>query len=182
MAKIVRLTRLVLASQIRLPMLRLAVPSTNFHTSIWGRPGVKDRVREKEENQKALEIKQGGFFDGETWSKKTEVESKRDKKMFEQAIAVYLKRERARRRGHVEFIYAAMKRMKEFGVEKDITTYKKLMDVFPKAIMAVKNAIQVEFMHFPRQQQCCIDMLQQMEDHGKFCLLYLETSSSVCIN
>jgi len=70
------------------------------------------------------------------------------------------------RRGHVEFIYACLRNMEDFGVEKDLNVYKKLLNVFPKEKMVPKNELQTEFMHFPWHQQCAIDVLCQMEDNG----------------
>lgn len=32
--------------------------------------------------------------------------------------------------------------------------------------MVATNMFQVEFMHYPKQQQCAIDVLEQMEDNG----------------
>lgn len=70
------------------------------------------------------------------------------------------------RRGHVEFIYAALSRMKDFETNRDLDTYKKLLEVFPKGKMIPTNVWQVEMMHYPKQQQCCIDVLDQMEANG----------------
>lgn len=70
------------------------------------------------------------------------------------------------RRGHVEFIYAAMRNMEEFGVNKDLEVYKALIDVLPKGKFIPTNIFQAEFMHYPKQQQCAIDLLEQMEDNG----------------
>lgn len=70
-----------------------------------------------------------------------------------------------RRRGHVEFIYAALARMKEFGVQKDLEVYKALVEVLPKGKFIPKNIFQAEFMHYPKQQQCAVDLLEQMEDN-----------------
>ncbi|XP_068631684.1 evolutionarily conserved signaling intermediate in Toll pathway, mitochondrial [Battus philenor] len=71
-----------------------------------------------------------------------------------------------RRRGHVEFIYASLARMKEFGVEKDLEVYKALVDVLPKGKFIPTNIFQAEFMHYPKQQQCAVDLLEQMEDNS----------------
>ncbi|GAB6020368.1 hypothetical protein CHUAL_003077 [Chamberlinius hualienensis] len=70
------------------------------------------------------------------------------------------------RRGHVEFIYAALKLMKEFGVEKDVESYKRLLEVFPKGKMVPKTSFQIEFIHFPLQQKCAVTVLDQMNDNG----------------
>lgn len=70
------------------------------------------------------------------------------------------------RRNHVEFIYAALKNMEEFGVHRDLDVYKALVNVMPKGKFIPTNIFQAEFMHYPKQQQCIIDLLEQMEDNG----------------
>lgn len=72
------------------------------------------------------------------------------------------------RRGHVEFIYAALRHMEEFGVHKDLEVYKSLIDVLPKGKFIPTNIFQAEFQHYPKQQQCIIDLLDQMEENGKY--------------
>lgn len=81
-------------------------------------------------------------------------------KMFEQRDV--------HRRNHVEFIYAALKHMKEFGVERDLAVYKALIDIMPKGKMIPTNMFQAEFVHYPKQQYCMIDLLEQMECNGKY--------------
>lgn len=71
------------------------------------------------------------------------------------------------RRGHVEFIYSALKNMEDFGVHKDLEVYKAIVDILPKGRFIPTNIFQAEFMHYPKQQQCIIDLLEQMEDNGK---------------
>nr|CAG4644015.1 EOG090X07J4 [Lepidurus arcticus] len=70
------------------------------------------------------------------------------------------------KRGHVEFIYSALKHMKDFGVHRDLEAYKKILDVFPKGQFIPTNMLQVEFQHYPKHQQCAVDLLEQMEDCG----------------
>lgn len=70
------------------------------------------------------------------------------------------------RRNHVEFIYSALRNMEEFGVHRDIEVYKALMNVLPKGKFIPTNIIQSEFMHYPKQQQVIIDLLEQMEDNA----------------
>ncbi|XP_001989601.2 evolutionarily conserved signaling intermediate in Toll pathway, mitochondrial [Drosophila grimshawi] len=70
------------------------------------------------------------------------------------------------RRNHVEFIYAALKHMPDFNVEHDLEVYKALINVMPKGKFIPTNLFQAEFMHYPKQQQCIIDLLEQMEDYG----------------
>lgn len=87
------------------------------------------------------------------------------KATFNKVVDVFIKRD-IRRRGHVEFIYAALKKMPEFGVERDLAVYNKLLDVFPKEVFIPRNFIQRMFNHYPRQQECGVQVLEQMENYG----------------
>ncbi|ALC46159.1 ECSIT [Drosophila busckii] len=80
-------------------------------------------------------------------------------------VEIFMERD-IHRRNHVEFIYAALKHMADFGVEHDLEVYKALINVMPKGKFIPKNIFQAEFMHYPKQQQCIIDLLEQMEDNG----------------
>lgn len=90
---------------------------------------------------------------------------KKTKETYLEVIKMFEERD-TRRRGHVEFIYAALSRMKEFGVQKDLEVYKALVDVLPKGKFIPVNIFQAEFMHYPKQQQCAVDLLEQMEDNS----------------
>ncbi|KAL1452988.1 hypothetical protein WDU94_007168 [Cyamophila willieti] len=68
--------------------------------------------------------------------------------------------------GHVEFIDSALKYMKDFGVHKDLEVYKELINVMPKGKLVPENFIQSEFMHYPKQQMCIVNLLEQMEENG----------------
>lgn len=74
-----------------------------------------------------------------------------------------------RKRGHVDFIYLALRKMPEFGVERDLSVYNLLLDVFPKEVFRPRNVIQRIFVHYPRQQECGVAVLEQMEQHGEGC-------------
>ncbi|XP_053151363.1 evolutionarily conserved signaling intermediate in Toll pathway, mitochondrial [Hemicordylus capensis] len=87
------------------------------------------------------------------------------KATFQEAVDIFCKHD-IRRRGHVEFIYAALKKMPEFGVERDISVYNKILDVFPKEVFVPRNYIQRMFNHYPKQQECGIEVLEQMENYG----------------
>ncbi|XP_034020275.1 evolutionarily conserved signaling intermediate in Toll pathway, mitochondrial [Thalassophryne amazonica] len=87
------------------------------------------------------------------------------KATFIKAVDTFTSRD-MRRRGHVEFIYAALKKMPEFGVERDLSVYNKLLDVFPKEVFVPRNFIQRMFNHYPRQQECGVQVLEQMENYG----------------
>ncbi|XP_035790516.1 evolutionarily conserved signaling intermediate in Toll pathway, mitochondrial-like [Anopheles albimanus] len=94
-----------------------------------------------------------------------ETTKNKDKHTYLEMVKIFESRS-VHRRNHVEFIYAALKHMEAFGVHKDLTVYKALIDVMPKGKFVPTNLFQAEFMHYPRQQQCIIDLLEQMEDNG----------------
>uniref|UniRef100_A0A1A8NNX7 Evolutionarily conserved signaling intermediate in Toll pathway, mitochondrial n=1 Tax=Nothobranchius rachovii TaxID=451742 RepID=A0A1A8NNX7_9TELE len=87
------------------------------------------------------------------------------KATFNKVIEVFIKQD-IRRRGHVEFIYAALRKMPEFGVERDLSVYNKLLDVFPKEVFIPRNFIQRMYNHYPKQQECGVQLLEQMETYG----------------
>ena len=87
---------------------------------------------------------------------------------FKLAVAKFISKEPKYRKGHVEFIYASMQHMKDFEVHRDLSVYKLLMDLFPKEVMKSKSMWQVEMMHYPKQQQACIDLLDFMESNGNY--------------
>lgn len=88
---------------------------------------------------------------------------KRDKDAFMAAIATFKEK---RGRTHVEFINTALKYVKEYGVHKDIDTYKGLLEVFPKGKMIPQTVFQKVFLHYPQQQNCAVKVLDEMEWHG----------------
>lgn len=71
------------------------------------------------------------------------------------------------RTGHVEFINTAIKHLDAFGVNEDLEIYKLLIQVLPAGKFVPQNYIQSEYMHYPKHQQCIVDLLQKMEDNGK---------------
>ncbi|XP_072005709.1 evolutionarily conserved signaling intermediate in Toll pathway, mitochondrial [Engystomops pustulosus] len=89
----------------------------------------------------------------------------RDKASFIQVLDLFCGRD-VRRRGHIELIEAALRWMPQFGVEKDLEVYNKLLDVFPKEVFVPRNFIQTLFLHYPRQQECAVRILDQMEFYG----------------
>lgn len=118
---------------------------------------------EKKSKQRAEEFDKA-IVKQSYWFEQTGSEEK-SKETFQRAIGLFVQRN-VHRRGHVEFIYAAMKRMKEYGVHKDLESYKKLIEIFPKGKMIGKNLWQIDFMHYPKHQQCCIDVLDELSYQG----------------
>ncbi|XP_015108443.1 evolutionarily conserved signaling intermediate in Toll pathway, mitochondrial [Diachasma alloeum] len=90
---------------------------------------------------------------------------KKEKETYLNVIYTY-KNSPPRKTGHVQFVYAAMRYMDEFGVNEDLEVYKAVADTLPKGRFISKNLLQAEFMLYPREQQCAIDLLCKMEDNG----------------
>lgn len=102
--------------------------------------------------------------------------SNKDKCTYLEMVNIFVNKDK-HRRNHVEFIYAALKNMEDFGVHKDLEVYKTLTNVMPKGKFIPQNMFQVEFMHYPKQQQCIIDLLEKMEDNGEFVKKFRRTIS-----
>ncbi|XP_063980900.1 evolutionarily conserved signaling intermediate in Toll pathway, mitochondrial [Diachasmimorpha longicaudata] len=90
---------------------------------------------------------------------------KKEKETYLNVIYTY-KNAPARKTGHVQFIYAALRYMDEFGVSEDLEVYKAVIDTLPKGRFVCRNLLQAEFMLYPREQQCAIDLLEKMEENG----------------
>lgn len=90
----------------------------------------------------------------------------KDKDTFLDKVEEFSKTVTQRRHGQVEFIYAALRVMKDYGVHKDLQAYKVLMDIFPKEVMTPKNIFHTMFHHFSKQQDCGVEILHTMELAG----------------
>jgi len=112
-------------------------------------------LRKEESSSTDKELVAKGIFDVKEKNKNSYIDMIR--KFNERAV---------QKRGQVEFVYAAMNHMDEFGVSKDLSVYKALIETFPKGKMIPRNVFQSEFMHYPKHQQCAIDLLEKMESNG----------------
>ena len=89
-----------------------------------------------------------------------------DKKHFVDTIEDFNNIRKMKRFGYTEFITAALPAMKEFGVHKDIDSYKALMRVFPKGAFVPTSKIAAGFFAHYVQQQTALKILIQMEENG----------------
>uniref|UniRef100_A0A0K0DY93 Evolutionarily conserved signaling intermediate in Toll pathway, mitochondrial n=1 Tax=Strongyloides stercoralis TaxID=6248 RepID=A0A0K0DY93_STRER len=89
----------------------------------------------------------------------------RNKITFHAVLATYRKN-KSNLRGNVEFITTALKHMKDFGLHKDLDTYKALLDSFPKGPLIPQTKVQKIFLHYPQQQNCCVKILDEMDWNG----------------
>lgn len=91
---------------------------------------------------------------------------KRNKETFLEMIELF--ESKKAKVGIVEFIYVALKRMKDYGVHEDIEIYKKLIDLLPKGKMVATNWLLADTMYYPKHQNCITDLLLQMEENRKY--------------
>lgn len=85
----------------------------------------------------------------------------KEKEAFLDVIRMYVKD--TNNRTHIEFITVALKYMDIFGVNKDLESYKAILDVFPKGEYVPVNFYQTLFKHYPKQQDVALDLLHKME-------------------
>ncbi|PVD30487.1 hypothetical protein C0Q70_09753 [Pomacea canaliculata] len=117
-------------------------------------------------DEKSIEVQKQLFIKSSSLFEELAQKREKDKLTFCSAVQLYITKELKYRRGHVEFIYSALENMERFGVHRDLSVYKELLEVFPKEKMIPRSTWQVEWQHFPKQQQCAIDLMDQMEDYG----------------
>lgn len=128
-----------------------------------------DKQREEEDEKRRK------FYEDEEYHKQTQHNvivrgdfdrvAIKNKETFLQMLEMFKNRD-VHRRNHVEFIYAALKHMKDFNVNCDLSVYKELIAVMPQEKFVITNMFQDMFMHYPKQQQCIIDVLDEMAFHG----------------
>jgi len=54
------------------------------------------------------------------------------------------------------------------------------MTLFPENKMVAQGPWDVEWMYYPKQQQCAMDIMEVMETNGEFCLLLSSLLIYVC--
>jgi len=113
-----------------------------------------DFDEDKPESEISYELITSQYF-------KVENDKDKNKKAFEEAIDIYTHKD-GRRSGQVEFIYGALRNMERFGVHKDLGSYKKLMDVFPKGKYVPRHRLQADFFHYIKQQDCATTIIATM--------------------
>ena len=92
---------------------------------------------------------------------------KKDEKTFIAAIEAFSEHNKNKQL-YIDFIYAAIQRMKEYNAHKNLDAYKKMLELFPVGPLRMQSTWQREMMHFPRHQNCVIYLLEHMENNRNF--------------
>ena len=89
---------------------------------------------------------------------------KKSKDSFFDVIDNFLAKDRTRR-GHMEFLKTAMAYMEEFGLEKDVEAYNRLLDVFPRGRYVNRTLFDAIWAKKHPQAELALEILTEMEDH-----------------
>ena len=84
---------------------------------------------------------------------------------FSLALKEFIKREKFLR-GHVDFITLALHRMDEFGLQQDLLSYNRLLDIIPKGRYKPKNLLDSVWPRPLPQIDLALRLLTKMEEHG----------------
>lgn len=84
---------------------------------------------------------------------------------FALALNEFTTREKYRK-GHVPFIRVAMQRMEEFELEKDLVTYNKILEIFPKGKYKPRKWIDAVWPRPTPPLELCLEILTKMEENG----------------
>lgn len=90
-------------------------------------------------------------------------QKKKNKDIFLEIIRIY--QTENVRSNFLQFILKALKYMDEFGVNKDLETYKALLNIFPKGKYIPRNIYQAMTNYYPEHQNVAMELLIKMEDN-----------------
>lgn len=77
-----------------------------------------------------------------------------------------LERSPGRRMGRLELVAAALAAMPAMGVARQLDAYNRLLRLLPQGPWVPRGALHRLFAPFPRQQECGLQVLEQMERYG----------------
>lgn len=87
------------------------------------------------------------------------------REQFALALKEFMSREKYRR-GHANFIKLALQRMDEFNLERDLLTYNRILDVFPKGKFVAKRMLDALWPRPLPQTELALEILTKMEEYG----------------
>lgn len=93
-------------------------------------------------------------------------DEEKTKETFIEKADLFKKSITKHRMGQSEFIYAALRVMKDYGVHRDLEAYRALIDVFPKGAMVPRNIFQASLYHYWKQQCTIVRVIATMEENG----------------
>ena len=88
-----------------------------------------------------------------------------NREQFALVLKEFMSREKYRK-GHVSFINMALTRMEEFELERDLLTYNRILDVFPKGRYKPKRLLDALWPRPLPQTELALELLTRMEDNN----------------
>ena len=88
-----------------------------------------------------------------------------NREQFALVLKEFMSREKYRK-GHVSFINMALTRMEEFELERDLLTYNRILDMFPKGRYKPKRLLDVLWPRPLPQTELALELLTRMEDNN----------------
>ena len=88
-----------------------------------------------------------------------------NREQFALVLKEFMSREKYRR-NHVSFINMALERLPEFDLERDLLTYNRLLDVFPKGRYKPKRLLDALWPRPLPQTELTLELLTRMEDNN----------------
>ena len=86
------------------------------------------------------------------------------KENFYDVVDTFAAKDRTRR-GHMEFLKTATEYMEQFNVEKDLTAYNKLLDVFPRGRFKNRTLFDAIWAKQHPQSELALEILTKMEEN-----------------
>lgn len=83
------------------------------------------------------------------------------------AALTELERTPGRRLGRLELVAAALAAMPALGVARQLDAYNRLLRLLPRGPWVPRGPLHRLFAPFPRQQECGLQVLEQMERYGE---------------
>eukprot|EP00794_Sanderia_malayensis_P009362 gene9362-10349_t len=130
-------------------------------------------VRDREQMKESKELQITSMFRGNVKQKvdkldilqfETALQNNKGKEGFVEIIHGFRRKDK-RVRGHLSFIYTAIKYLEPFGLEKDLDAYNEILDVFPKDKFVNRTLLDALWPKPHPQIDCAIEVLTLMEDN-----------------
>ena len=88
-----------------------------------------------------------------------------NRESFAIALKEFMAREKYRR-GHVNFLKLALHRMDEFGLQRNLLTYNRLFDIFPKGRFVARRMLDAFWPRSLPQTELALEILTKMEEQS----------------
>ena len=121
-------------------------------------------IKTSSQDCKSLESQKSSSY-GHLIDEAKKDQSSAERQKFASALLSYMSLEK-NRRGHMQFIKEGLARMDEFGLQKDLLSYNRLLDIFPRGRFNNKSFFDTLWPQFHPQIELALAVLTKMEENG----------------